>query len=339
MASDPGWPRLPVNGAAVPNDKPRRARLPRVSVVIPTRSRPALLRRAVDSVLAQTFTDLELLVVVDGPDSETENLLAAQSDSRLRFVIHPTGRGGGAARNTGVREARAPWVAFLDDDDLWLPRKLEVQLSGLGDPRPVIGFTRLVARAPRGDYIWPRRPPRVDEHISDYLFVRSSLFAGEGGVQTSTIVAPRDLLLSHPFDEQLPRLQDTDWLLRACAAGATLEFCPDALTIWHIEESRQTITAAHGTDWRLLLRWIRQRRHLVTPRAYSAFLLQRGGAAAALRDLRAARIILRAALAGRPSAIDFVLFFGKLLAPAGLRAAVRAKFSPDRASSNRKLDS
>jgi hypothetical protein len=146
------------------------------------------------------------------------------------------------------------------------------------------------------------------------------------------MVAPRGLLLAHPFDEHLPRLQDTDWLLRVCAAGATLEFCPDALTVWHIEEARQTITAAHGADWKQLVEWIRSRRHLVTDRAYAAFLLVRGGSAtAAARDARGARIVWRTAWAqGAPGAIDILLFFSKWAAPPHIRASIRARLSPGR---------
>lgn len=310
------------------------ASAPSVTVAIPTRNRAMLLRRALSSVLTQTFRDLEVVVVVDGPDPETVTMLEAETDPRLRYHVNPAPIGGAGARNVAVQLARGRWIALLDDDDVWLPTKLARQLPELehagGENR--IGFTRLIARAPHGDYVWPRRAPRDGEHISDYLFVRSSLFAGEGGVQTSTIVAPREMLLAHPFDDQLPRLQDTDWLLRACASGASLQFCPEALTIWHIEEARQTITSAHGTDWRQLVEWIRHRRHLVSDRAYAAFLLVRGGAAtAAARDARGARVVLRSAWAhGAPGVIDVVLFISKWAAPAHLRAKVRARLSPGR---------
>ena len=306
--------------------------MPTVTVAIPTRGRPRLLRRALDSVLGQTFRDFEVIVVVDGPDEETEALLTAEFDQRLRFCINPSPLGGGAARNVAVRLGVGKWVALLDDDDVWLPEKLERQLArAAGWSDDTVSFTRMVARAPHGDYIWPRRAPYPSEHISDYLFVRHSLFAGEGGIQTSTIMTSRDLLLAHPFDESLRKLQDTDWQLRASSAGARLDFCPEPLTIWHIEEARASITALHAADWELLLNWIEDRKDLVTPRAYAAFVLVRGGAAASARDLSAARRILRAAFKnGKPGFTDIVLFFAKWLAPATLRAALRSRFSPAR---------
>jgi glycosyltransferase involved in cell wall biosynthesis len=117
--------------------------------------------RAIDSVLAQSFEDFELVVVVDGADADTLSTLRAQTDPRLHYIVNPTAVGGGEARNIGVRRARGQWVAFLDDDDEWLPEKLEVQLNAVlsrDAPYPV-GFCRVIARSERGENVWPRRPP------------------------------------------------------------------------------------------------------------------------------------------------------------------------------------
>ena len=94
-----------------------------VSAVIPTRGRPELLRRAVRSALAQTLRDIEVVVVIDGPDPVTHGVLQelAQQDSRLRVLALPSSVGGSDARNRGVDAAAGEWIAFLDDDDEWLP--------------------------------------------------------------------------------------------------------------------------------------------------------------------------------------------------------------------------
>lgn len=306
---------------------------PLVTVVIPTRGRPALLRRALDSVLAQTLGDLEIVVVVDGPDPETENMLGAEADPRLQIHLNASSMGGAAARNVGVRHGRGTWIALLDDDDIWLPEKLERQIRHLGArTEDVLSFTRLIARAPHGDYRWPRRAPMLEEPVSEYLFARSSLFAGEAGIQTSTVVVPRALALQHPFDETLTRLQDTDWVLRVVGAGARLDFYPEVLTIWHIEEARSTITSGGHRDWRFLVDWIAARRGLVTPRAYAAFLLVRGGGAAAM-DFRGARIVVREAFGhGRPAPIDLLLFLARWMVPQDLRKRLRARWSPGKGS-------
>ena len=84
---------------------------PDVSVVIPTRFRPGLVTRAIRSALAQTVDNIEVIVVIDGPDDETVAALAAIGDPRLRALPLPERGGAPNARNMGVREARAPWTA------------------------------------------------------------------------------------------------------------------------------------------------------------------------------------------------------------------------------------
>src|SRR5262249_1271847 len=102
---------------------------PAVGVVIPVHNRPAAVRRAIDSVLAQTRQDFELIVVDDGSDSAVAEAVHAIDDARVVFIRHAVNRGASAARNTGVRASRAPLIAFLDSDDVWLPTKLERQLE------------------------------------------------------------------------------------------------------------------------------------------------------------------------------------------------------------------
>jgi glycosyltransferase involved in cell wall biosynthesis len=106
--------------------------MPLVSVIIPTLNRPDFLRAALQSVLAQTVGDLEVLVVDDGSAIDPRPVLAALDDGRIRYFRHDANRGEAAARNTGIRNARGAYVAFLDDDDEWLPDKLHLQLDLFG---------------------------------------------------------------------------------------------------------------------------------------------------------------------------------------------------------------
>ncbi len=104
-----------------------------VSAVIPTRGRPELLRRAVRSALAQTLREIEVVVVIDGEDSATKRALQelAHEDGRVRVVALATSVGGSDARNRGVDAASGEWIAFLDDDDEWLPGKLQAQIDAM----------------------------------------------------------------------------------------------------------------------------------------------------------------------------------------------------------------
>src|SRR5580704_9617287 len=102
---------------------------PLVSFIIPTFERPALVLQAVNSAVKQTINDLEIIVVIDGGDSATRAALESLSLPQLRVLPLKEQVGGSRARNEGVVIARGDWIAFLDDDDLWLPQKLERQLA------------------------------------------------------------------------------------------------------------------------------------------------------------------------------------------------------------------
>ena len=103
---------------------------PKVSVVIPTYNRAATVRKGIESVLAQTVTDLEVIVVDDGSSDETGKILAQAFGDRIRYYAQPN-QGASVARNKGITEARGEWIAFLDSDDLWEKDKLEWQFKAL----------------------------------------------------------------------------------------------------------------------------------------------------------------------------------------------------------------
>ena len=91
--------------------------MPNVSVIIPTHNRPELFSRAIRSVLAQMYQDFEIIVVDDGMKERAESVVSALGDSRIRYIKNETSLGGGGARNRGIKEAHAEFIAFLDDDD------------------------------------------------------------------------------------------------------------------------------------------------------------------------------------------------------------------------------
>ncbi len=103
--------------------------MPKVSVIIPTYNRASLIQRAIDSVLTQTYTDFELIVVDDASNDNTQAVLEKIRDTRIRLMRHNLNMGGSAARNTGIRAAKGDFIGLLDDDDEWLPNKLGKQLD------------------------------------------------------------------------------------------------------------------------------------------------------------------------------------------------------------------
>jgi glycosyltransferase involved in cell wall biosynthesis len=113
---------------------------PVVSVVIPTYNRAHSIREAVASALAQTFTNLEVIVVDDGSRDGTDKVIQGFDDSRLRYVRLATNSGASAARNRGTAEARGEFIAFLDSDDRWHPSKLQKQLDAFARAPAAVGL-------------------------------------------------------------------------------------------------------------------------------------------------------------------------------------------------------
>ncbi|GGQ47865.1 glycosyltransferase family 2 protein [Couchioplanes azureus] len=300
--------------------------IPAVSVVIPTRNRPHLVARAVRSVAGQTIPDLEVIVVVDGPDDDTPKALAEIGDPRVRVVTLPERRGAPHARNVGARQARSPWTALLDDDDEWLPGKLAAQLElvrGMDVPLP-IAASRLINRTPRAELVMPRRLPRPQEHLSEYFTVRRGLFHGEGFIQTSTILAPTELLRAVPFTVGLRRQQELDWALRALRhPGTALRVAEEPLVIWHTDEDRERISL--DMPWESQLAWLRRSRELFTPRAYAVFTLSviSSMAAGTHRPAVFRELLSEARSHGRPGLLDYLTHLQIWLLPPHLRRALR----------------
>jgi glycosyltransferase involved in cell wall biosynthesis len=110
---------------------------PAVSIIIPTHNYARFLSEAVESVLGQTFSDFELIIVDDGSTDDTADVVNTfLRDQRVRY-IHQDKRGPSAARNAGIRAARGEFIALLDADDVWLPSKIEKQLRLIGESADV----------------------------------------------------------------------------------------------------------------------------------------------------------------------------------------------------------
>jgi glycosyltransferase involved in cell wall biosynthesis len=298
-----------------------------VTAVIPTRNRPELLKRAIASVLAQTFERIEIIVVIDGPDTVTEAALELMASERLRFIPLRETVGGSDARNIGVRHATTEWIAFLDDDDEWLPGKIEKQLAMAGqarEPYPVISG-QLIAKSPYGDFVWPRRFPEESEPISEYLFNRKTFFRGEGQLQTSMLLTKRSLMELVPFTSGLRKHQDFDWYLRVSQVpGAQFHFVPEPLVHLYLEENRESITGR--PDWQFSLNWLRANRQRMTRRAYAGFISTQLAPEASQQGAWAAapKLFVEMFRHGKPDYMDVSLFAAMWLMRPSLRRTLRA---------------
>jgi len=275
---------------------------PGVSVVIPTAGRTAV-RAAVDSALSQTCPPLEVIVVVDGG---TDSMPSALDDivDKIR-VLFTGGVGANGARMRGVAEAKGEVIAFLDDDDVWAPEKLERQLAvreaAAQAGRYVLVSCRIAVNDAAGRTLKtvPTRLIGAQERVAGYLFRRTSITFGEGVLQSSTFLCDRALIELEPWDVGLSRHQDWDWVLRVGERpDVVIGMCPDVLVAVAQADAR---SVSRSGNWRASLTWLEARHGQLTPRERGDFLLchtapiafrsgdRRGGFIVAGRALRSAR--------------------------------------------------
>ncbi len=183
---------------------------PCVSVVLPTYNRARILKRAVDSVLNQTFTNFELIIVDDCSQDNTEDIIATFSDPRIKYIKHKINRGGCAARNTGIINATGKYIAFQDSDDEWLPTKLEKQVTCLKNVAKDVGLVYTGFYQFKGDIKRYSIPSYIKKegHLLDTIVCGSHI-----GPQVM-LITKECLENIGLFDEALPRLQDWELVIR-----------------------------------------------------------------------------------------------------------------------------
>jgi glycosyltransferase involved in cell wall biosynthesis len=271
---------------------------PDVTIVIPTRDRWTLLASAaLPSALGQEDVDLEVMVVDDGSSDATPERLAEMTDPRLRVVRHTRSVGVARARNDGIATARGAWVAFLDDDDVWSPRKLRIQLDAAEAAGASFVYGAVAAVAEDRSWLYSLAPtdPAV---LASTLLSRNVLWGG-----CSNVLARTQLVREvGGFDEKLFQLADWDLWIRLTQA-APVAACPEIVVgcishhgsmlltseddvfdeLRYLEEKHRRTSAASGVrvDRALFRRWV-------------AFGHLRAG-----RRARAARIFLAGAVRDR----------------------------------------
>ena len=181
--------------------------MPKVSVIIPTYNRELLIARAIDSVLAQTYRDFEIIVVDDGSRDNTRNLLAAYT-GKIKYVYQDN-QGISAARNLGIRETSGKYIAFLDSDDYWTPEKLELQVDIL-DKHDHVGivYGRMPIINKKGDILGMKPNGVSGKNFQELLRVW-------GDLPTSSVMTRRECFDRLGFfDKTLPPMEDIDMWLR-----------------------------------------------------------------------------------------------------------------------------
>jgi glycosyltransferase involved in cell wall biosynthesis len=183
---------------------------PQVSIIIPTFNRPELLKRSMASVLTQTFTDFELIIVDDGDKVRSKEVAEGFHDPRVIYIANePSRQGGGKSRNVGIARARGELVAFQDDDDEWFPEKLAIQIGAFKDTPEEVGFC---FTAVINDFGNEERTTKVRDGVYDYRDIALRRFAG---FLTVTLLFRKSILIEMGgFDETLPSHQEPELMIR-----------------------------------------------------------------------------------------------------------------------------
>lgn len=200
---------------------------PLISIIIPAYNAEHYIEKAINSALNQSYQNFEIIVVNDGSQDSTEAVVCKFSDTRIH-IISQTNGGMSSARNTGLRAATGDFIAFLDSDDYWLPKKLEKQLALL-QQNPHLGFcsTQTRVETPEGDFVNDWTCPAINISTLHSIMSETASIAGSA----SSVLVRKELQLKAGFfDESLTGLEDTDMWIRFSAIS---EYCciPETLTV------------------------------------------------------------------------------------------------------------
>ena len=221
-----------------------------VSIIIPTYNRENVIKRAVNSVLRQSYSAYEVIIVDDGSTDGTEAVVASIEDPRIRYIALKENQGVAHARNVGIREARYEYIAFLDSDDEWLPNKLKRQMKKMqAVPNEfAMVYCRMsgLMRNRTDRFVCPQRD-YVKEILEGNLF-QPLLF--QNVIGTPTIVVRKECLEQvGGFKEALRCLEDWELILRI-AKRWKIGFVDEIL----VEVHKSAGSVSMNTGWYLVTR-------------------------------------------------------------------------------------
>jgi glycosyltransferase involved in cell wall biosynthesis len=211
---------------------------PEVSIVIPTRNRWSLLsRRGLPSALAQEGVEYELIVVDDASTDETPERLRALAEPRLRVLRHERPGRVARARNAGLQEARGEWIAFLDDDDVWAPHKLRLELEAVRAASADFAYAGVVTVDEEGTMLYATPAPPAETLRYD-LIASCVIPAGP-----SNVLARTELVRwLGGFDDRFVNLEDWDFLIRLAWAGKGVGL-PETLVAYLEHRESKSLTS------------------------------------------------------------------------------------------------
>jgi glycosyltransferase involved in cell wall biosynthesis len=205
---------------------------PKVSVIIPTYNRTRLLYSAIKSVLNQTFEDFEVIVVDDASADSTRQVVGKFKDRRIRYIRHKENKGGSAARNTGIKGSKGKFIAFLDDDDMWMPSKLEKQVDLISKNLEIGAVYTGVYIINKSDKIIWCDFPLLKGNIFPIILKKNYV-----GSCSQVLVRKECFDRVGLFDESLSAGQDWDMWIRL-AKHYQFDYVNETLVLYRVHEKR-----------------------------------------------------------------------------------------------------
>jgi glycosyltransferase involved in cell wall biosynthesis len=186
--------------------------MPQLSVVIPVYNGEKTIRETIESILSQTFTDFELLIINDGSIDKTVEIIESFADPRIQIFSYKNA-GLAASRNRGIDRATTDYIAFIDADDLWTPQKLYDQFQALQEhPEAAVAYSWTDYINDMGEVIYPGGHPTVNGDAYAHLLLVCFLENG-----SNPLIKKQALLEVEGFDESLPAAEDWDLYIRLAA--------------------------------------------------------------------------------------------------------------------------
>jgi glycosyltransferase involved in cell wall biosynthesis len=186
--------------------------MPRISVIIPVYNGEKTIRATIETVLKQTFSDFELIVIDDGSQDATLEIISEFRDTRIK-VLSGSNRGVSVARNRGIAQASGDFIAFLDADDLWTPNKLEAQFNALQtNPQAAVAYSWTDYIDESGQFLYPGSHITLNGNVYSQLLVKNFLENG-----SNPLIRTHVLKTVGAFDESLSPSEDWDMWLRLAA--------------------------------------------------------------------------------------------------------------------------
>jgi len=237
---------------------------PLVSVIITSMGKE-ILKKSIKSVLEQTYKNIEIIVVVDN------NLLFTDSITKnVKVISACEAHNANKSRNIGIEEAKGEYIALLDDDDLWLPDKIKIQVEQMQSVHKEGHYfsyvqTALMKNGVINRHVYPKQGIKKNEKILNYFFGHS-----KGFIQCSSFFGDLELFTINKFNEEVIKHQDWDWLINAQKLpDLNIDFVPQILTYYTVN----SVGTSVGTKqrWRYSEQWFDNYKDTVTEYAKSNF--------------------------------------------------------------------